>query len=231
MIHHGSVSIPIYAGTVGGKVRYTIAFYLDGRRQRRMFTDIEKAKREAKLAAEKIQRGLAGNNDLTSRDREIFHAASKILSPIDTPMLAAVQGFLKQNQGITLGMTVPQVYEELLVAKKQDGVSASYLGQLKAILKLFADSFPGPILHVKSEEIDQWLRKTTSSPVTRNNRLRNVRVMVQLREAAKLPAEFRSHAGGTGPQGEGAAKGQRDLRCLPRIRTRHRVIPQCPKKG
>ena len=45
VIRHGSVSIPIYAGTVGGKVRYAIAFYLDGRRQRRIFTDIEKAKR------------------------------------------------------------------------------------------------------------------------------------------------------------------------------------------
>jgi|GEM_PF-6178872 len=135
VIRHGPVSIPIYAGTVGGKVRYTIAFYLDGRRQRRMYTDIEKAKRKAKLAAEKIQRGLSGNNDLTSRDRETFHAARKILAPLDTPMLsvaeeyatarkllgdmpllAAVQGFLKQNQGIKLGMTVPQFYEELLVS-------------------------------------------------------------------------------------------------------------------
>ena len=196
VIRHGSVSIPIYAGQVGGKVRYTIAFYLDGRRHRRMFTDLEKAKLEAKLAAEKIQRGLSANNDLSSRDREIFHAARKVLTPFDTPMLAAVeeyasarkllgdmpllaavQGFLKQNQGIEIGVTVPQVYAELLVAKKQDGVSGSYLGQLKAILKLFADSFPGPMLHVKSEEIDQWLRKTTSSPVTRNNRLRNIRVM------------------------------------------------------
>ena len=69
VIRHGSVSVPIYAGTTGGKTRYTIAFHLDGRRQRRMFTDIDKAKSEAKLAAEKIQRGLANNNDLTSRER------------------------------------------------------------------------------------------------------------------------------------------------------------------
>ena len=106
---------------------------------------------------------------------EEYATARKLLG--DMPLLAAIQGFLKQNQGITLGMTVPQVYEELLVAKKPDGVSKSCQGQLKAILKLFADSFPGPILHVKSEETDQWLRRTTSSPVTRNNRLRNIRVM------------------------------------------------------
>lgn len=93
-----------------------MAFYLDGRRHRRMFTDLEKAKLEAKLAAEKIQRGLSANNDLSSRDRQIFHAARKVLTPLDTPMLAAVeeyasarkllgdlpllaavQGYLKQN--------------------------------------------------------------------------------------------------------------------------------------
>ena len=196
VVRHKSVTIPIYAGTVGGKVRFTIAFYLDGRRQRRMFTDLEKAKHEAKLAAEKIQRGLEANNDLSTRDREIFHAARKILTPLETPMLAAVeeyararkllgdlplltsvQSFLRQNEGVKLGMTVPQVYQEMLVAKKQDGLSKSYQVQLKAILGLFAAAFPGPILHVKSEQIDQWLRKTTNSPVTRNNRLRNIRVM------------------------------------------------------
>jgi len=196
VVRHKSVTVPIYAGTVGGKVRYTIAFYLDGRRRRRMFTDLEEAKGEAKLAAEKIQRGLEANNDISSRDREIFHAARKLLAPLDTPMLAAVeeyararkllgdlpllatvQSFLRQNEGVSLGVTVPQVYQEMLVAKEQDGLSASYQGQLKAILGLFAGAFPGPILHVKSELIDQWLRKTTSSPVTRNNRLRNIRVM------------------------------------------------------
>ena len=75
LVRHGSVTVPIYAGTTGGKTRYTIAFHVDGQRQRRMFTDLDKAKREAKLAAEKIQRGLATNNDLSSRGRELFHAA------------------------------------------------------------------------------------------------------------------------------------------------------------
>ena len=86
------------AVTVGGKLRYTMAFNLDGRRQRRMFTDREEAKHEAKLAAEKIQRGLEANNDLSTRDREIFHAARKILTPLDTPMLAAVEEYARARK-------------------------------------------------------------------------------------------------------------------------------------
>lgn len=195
-VRHGSVTIPIYAGTTGGKTRYTIAFHLNGRRQRRMFTDLDKAKREAKLAAEKIQRGLAANNDLTTRDREIFHAAHRLLQPLDVPILAAIeeyvrarailkelplvtaaQEFMRQNEGVQLNVTVPRVYLEFLAAKNQDGVCAGYQVQLKSILGQFSREFSGPILHVRSEQIDQWLRKTTVSPVSRNNRLRNIRTL------------------------------------------------------
>lgn len=195
-VRHGSVTVPIYAGTKGRKIRYTIAFHLNGRRHRRMFTDLDKAKREAKLAAEKIQRGLANNNDLSTRDREIFHAAKKMLAPLDLPILTALeeyvqaratlkelplvtaaQEYMRQNAGVTIGVTVPQVYQELMVAKKQDGVGTDYLVQLKSILERFCRDFPGPILHVKSEQIDQWLRNTAMSASSRNNRLQNIKVL------------------------------------------------------
>lgn len=193
-VRHGSVTIPIYAGTTGGKTRYTIAFYLDGRRRRRMFTDLDKAKREAKLAAEKIQRGLAGNNDLSTRDREQFHAIRKLLGPLDTPMVAAieeyvrareilgdiplvtaVQEFMRQNDGVTLGVTVPQVCEEMLEAKLQDNVSRGHLIQLKGRFKMISVRFPCPIMHVKSQEIDEWLRSTGYAPSSRNNLLQCIK--------------------------------------------------------
>ena len=91
IVKHGSVTVPIYEGTTGGKVRYTLAYYHNGRRRRRMFTDIDTAKKEAKLAAEKIPRGLASNIDLSSRVSDLFHAAKKMLSRVGTPMLAAIE--------------------------------------------------------------------------------------------------------------------------------------------
>ena len=75
--------MPIYAGTVHGRRRYTIAFFMDGRRQRRMFTNLEDAKREAKLAAEKIQRGLQANNDLHPAEREAYLVAQRRLKALD----------------------------------------------------------------------------------------------------------------------------------------------------
>lgn len=193
-VRHGSVTIPIYSGTTGGKTRYTIAFYHDGRRRRRMFTDLEKAKKEAKLAAEKIQHGLAANNDLSTRDREQFHAARRLLGSLDTPMVSAieeyvrareilgdiplvtaVQEFMRQNDGVTLGVTVPQVCEEMLEAKRQDNVSRVHLIQLKGQFKMISSQFPGPILHVKSQQIDEWLRGTGYAASSRNNLLQCIK--------------------------------------------------------
>ena len=195
-IRHGSVTVPIYQGITGGKTRYTVAFHLDGKRQRRMFTDLDKAKREAKQAAEKIQRGLASNNDLSSRERELFHAARSLLSPLGTPLVAAIEEYVmarkllgeiplvaaareykRQNAGVRTGVDIAEICEELFAAKKQDDFCQGYQNAVKATLTAFATAFPGSIQHVKSEHIEKWLRETTHNPATRNNRLVMVRML------------------------------------------------------
>ena len=196
VIRHQSASVPIYASQTHGKTRYTIAFFMDGRRQRRMFTSLDEAKHEAKLAAEKIQRGLQTSNDLRPAERESYLAAQRRLKGLDipllaaveeyvkcrerlgnVPLLAAVEEFLRATQGVTLGVTVAQVCDELVACRMQDGVSDRYRLQLNSTLNLFKAAFPGPIMGVKSEQIDRWLRDSKLAPVTRNNRLTIVRLL------------------------------------------------------
>lgn len=196
IVKHGSVTVPIYEGTTGGKVRYTLAYYHNGRRRRRMFTDLDKAKREAKLAAEKIQRGLAANNDLSSRERDLFHAAKKLLSPLGTPMLAAIEEYVlareiledvplvtaakdyrRQNEGVRTGVPLEVICDELHATKVQDGVCQGYLDAIRSTLAAFCKAFPVSIQHIRSEQIDEWLRKTAKNPATRNNKLMIVRML------------------------------------------------------
>ncbi len=196
VVRHQNTTVPIYAGDVHGKVRYTVAFYLDGRRERRMFTDLDEAKREAKLAAQKIQKGLHATNDLRPAERESYLVAQRTLKGLDVPLtsaveeyakcrerlgdiplLAAVEEFLHRTNGVTLGTTVPQVVEELIAAKEQDGISDRYRLQLQSTLGLFKEDFPVPIMHVKSDQIDRWLRESQLAPTTRNNRLTVLRVL------------------------------------------------------
>ena len=196
VIRHQSATVPVYAGEVHGRTRYTIAYFIDGRRQRRMFTDLDDAKREAKFAAEKIQLGLQATNDLRPAEREAYLAARRrlkgldmpLLSAIDeyvtcrqrlgdVPLLAAVEEFLRHTKGVTLGVPVAQVCTELIASRKQDRVSNRYQLQLSSTLGMFTKAFPGPIMNVKSEQIDRWLRETKLSPVTRNNRLTIIRLL------------------------------------------------------
>lgn len=196
IVRHQSASVPIYAGEVHGKIRYTLAFYLDGKRKRRMFTDLDEAKHEAKLVAQKIQRGLQATNDLRPAERESYLVAQRRLKDLDVPLvsaveeyavcrerlqdvplLAVVEDYLRRANGVAIGIGVPQVVEELIAAKEQDGISDRYRLQLRSTLGLFREAFPGPIMHVKSEQIDRWLREGNLAPVTRNNRLTVLRLL------------------------------------------------------
>jgi integrase len=195
VIRKGSASIPIYAWNSHGKIRYSIAYYHHGRRVRRMFRSLDAAKHEAKLAVENIAKGMQADNDLKPQEREAYLAAIRLLEPFkmplvsvveewvrcreklaEVPLLPAVEEFLRRARGVTLGVKVPEIVGEFLTAKRTDAVSHRYLLQLTQTLRRFEQSFPGPILEVTAEKIDDWLRELKVTPRTRNGYLTQLRV-------------------------------------------------------
>ncbi len=160
VVRFHSVNVPIYAVRNHGKIRYMIAFHIDGRRKRRMFADLEDAKREAKIAAEKIIRGMQAQNGLRPAERESYLAARQLLKEIEMPMVAAtedyvqcrkllgdvplrhaVEDFRRRTNCVKLSVTVPEVAKEVIAAKEEDGMSDQYLSQLRSILGLFSRAF------------------------------------------------------------------------------------------
>ena len=57
----GSAVVPIYRTACKGRVRFTLSFYRNGRRMRKMFNDLESAKKEALFVAQRIQSGMPRN--------------------------------------------------------------------------------------------------------------------------------------------------------------------------
>ena len=51
----GSAVVPIYRSESGKRVRFTLSFYRDGRRVRKMFCDLDEARKEALFVAQRIQ--------------------------------------------------------------------------------------------------------------------------------------------------------------------------------
>lgn len=202
VVKQGSAAVPIYRGECRGCVRFTVAFYRNGSRERRTFGTLDAAKDEARRIALNIQRGMSSDNDLRPQDRENFRAAMNLLAPLGIPLLGAleeyvecrrklgtipllvaVDSFKSRVDGFEAGVTVERVVKEILVAKKQDRLSNQHLQDLKTIYARFVSEVFGPISEVTTSQIDAWLRRGDHSITTRNNRLKRIK---NLFEFAKL---------------------------------------------
>jgi integrase len=205
----GSAVVPIYRTACKGRLRYTLSFYRDGRRMRKMFNDLESAKKEALFVAQRIQSGMQHVTDLKPHERDTFKAAEALLEKLGIPLYAAVEDYVRARTlagseslsvmameyskmfgKIVRRATVPEVVAELLRIKEQDGASVAYLGQLRTTLNRFATKFPGPILEVTGPEVDAWLRSLDIAAVTRNSMLRCIKVLFSFAKAQNyLPDE------------------------------------------
>jgi integrase len=206
-VKFGSAVVPIYQLTSAGRKRFILSFYMEGKRERRSFTNLETAKKEAQLVAQRIQGGRQEMNDLRPHDREAYRTVVDLLMPSGVPLVTAVQEYVRANKllnglplltavdefsrkarGMKLGVKVKDVVLELLVAKKQDGLSHRYQLQLQSNLRRFAADFDVPISHIRRDQIDDWLRKRGVAIRSRNGLLATIRVLFSFaKKRAYLP--------------------------------------------
>lgn len=177
----GSAVEPIYQTESQGRIRYTLSFYRDGRRERKSFSSLEDAKKEALFVAQRIQVGMQHVTDLKPHERDSFKAAEVMLEKFGIPLVAAVEDYLRARdlagteslasmaaeysqhfKKVVRKVTIPEIVAEMLLHREQDGASKVYLGQLKTTLNRFAAKFPGEVLNATSQEIDAWLRSPAS---------------------------------------------------------------------
>jgi integrase len=140
---------------------------------RRSFIDAESAKAEAKLMARKIMAGQSQSTDLSAPEREAYLTAKKLLA--GRSLVAAVHEHMQRMKGVQSEIAAPDASVAFLAEKKQDGASERYLYQLRSDINRLKDRFPGPILQIKSHEIDEWLRQRGGAPRTRNSSLTSIR--------------------------------------------------------
>ena len=193
VVKSGSATVPVYRCDSGGRVRYAISFYRNGRRLRQFFSTLDAAKKEALFVAQRIQSGMQHATDLKPHERDTFLAARKLADDAGVPLIAALEDYLRARKmagseslaamaaeyskhfgNMTRRATVPEVVTQLLESRKQDGVGTRHLSQLRSVLNRFAAAHPGQILDVTSTDIDAWLRSLKVSPSSRNGMLRYV---------------------------------------------------------
>jgi integrase len=207
-VRHGSASVPIYRIISGTRTRFAISWYRDGKRMRQVFRTIEAAKKEALVVARQIQAGMQYLTDLKPHERDAFIAARDLADKAGLPLVPALEDYLRARKlagteslaamatqyakhfgSVVRRATVPEVVEQLVASREQDGSGRRHLVQLGSVLRRFAAACPGPILDVTSAEIDAWLRSLKVSPMSRNSMLVTVNILFSFAlEQNYLPA-------------------------------------------
>jgi integrase len=219
VVKQGSAAVPIYQSDCRGSTRFTLAFYHNGRRLRRSFGSLVKAKEEARIVALKIQRGMSDDNDLRPGDRACFRAALDLLAPLrlpligvieeyvecrrqlgGTPLLLAIGEYQSRIRGFEAGVTVGQVVEELIALKQQDRLSKAHLDGLRLTCREFARVFPGEISRIGAIQIEAWIRRGDHAARTRNNWLKQIKYLFQFaKRRGYLPKTESTAADGLKP--------------------------------
>ncbi len=195
MARFGSASVPIYRCDSGGRVRFALSHYRDGKRLRQFFTSLDAAKKEGQFVAQRIQGGMQHVTDLKPHERDSFKAAETMLRKTGIPLVTAVEDYLRARdlagtesltamageygrlfKKVVRHAAIPEVVAEMLQQREQDGASNAYLRLLKTTLNRFAARFPGNIMEVDTHQIDAWLRSLDVKLCTRNSMLRCIKI-------------------------------------------------------
>jgi integrase len=138
-------------------------------RLRRTFRDADEAKTFAELKRiERTNHGVAGVS-MDEKLRGDALEARKILAPYRISILEAARDYCRRMESMAKSQTVSQAVQELLLAKAHDNLRPRYLGDLRARLARFRESFGDrKLADITAGEIDSWLRNLQLSPLTRN---------------------------------------------------------------
>lgn len=183
----GNVTIPIYPSPSGGYDAYTVAWYEDGKRRRKVFADLKEARGHARLVAAKIENQERQVLTLTPEDSRLLVSCERKLKPFSVTLESAVNEYV--NVRATIGnhplseivrfwqthqsdsisdKTLSEVIEEFLAGQKKDGVSADYLAELTRFLSHVAERFQTNIMSITPAVLDEFLRTMNCSAGSRN---------------------------------------------------------------
>lgn len=232
-VRSGNVRLKIYRGSIKkGRRKYpmfTLAYYENGRRQRRVFGALDAAKAEGEKVAARLDQGERDVLKLTNSDQQSFALVTRELKPTGVPLLDAVRQFVAAHKVLPEGASfleavsdyakrhpaalkpklLPDVVNEFLAEKEQDGLSGEYLRTLKYHLHPLRDRFKTPIANVTTGDLEAWLRGLGLSARTRKNFATTIGTLFAFaRSRAYLPKSVPTEAEGVSrPKSKGGKIG------------------------
>ena len=186
----GNAAVKIYHGKSRGYDLFTLVHYAGGQRKRETFAKLPDAKARAREVAQAMLNGRLSVLELTSADREGYVSALELLQPLGIPLHSAIEEYVAARSHLrgesllsavkehaarrrhVIEKGVGEIVDEMLEAKKHDGLSPRYLYMLGSDLTRFKNAFKTNIGSITSAAIEDWLAAQHVTARTRNN-LRN----------------------------------------------------------
>lgn len=188
---------------------YTLTYTFGGKRIRKKFGDLNKARTEAELAAVAVANGAMASLQLTpGQIRDYCSAVENLkVTGIDLPsaiteyveakrtvgsshLVQAAQFFSRYAGDKIVATPVPDLVTALIQEKRDEGAGSYHINDLVTRLAKFKEAFPGFIADITTPEINAWLKKLKLEPRTQNNYRA---VVVQLFNYAKTKAKALPH--------------------------------------
>ena len=186
-LERGTSKVRIYRSN-RSENRFTLSYYLAGKRIRKSFNDLSRAKAEGQVALTHLFNGEAEALKLNGRDRAVYVHAVNRLSRLGRgyTLFEAVEEFVQAKEQLATEAplwevtrawarqhsyperTPGQVLEELIEVKREAGFSGDYLKDL-ARLRRFTRDYDLPIVEINSSQVDSFLVSLKLQPRTRNN--------------------------------------------------------------
>ncbi|HEV2456641.1 MAG TPA: hypothetical protein VGY98_20435 [Verrucomicrobiae bacterium] len=207
-IKRGSVEIKIYRTVKLGSEYFVVNFYHDGKRQRRTFSDFDRAKTEADTVARRLASSDSAVLTLSGADLSAYQRARQVLDPLgvaieiaateyadakrklaDASLSQAVEFFLKRHPKKIEPHSIQSVVKEFILAKQSEGLSERYIKSLRWALPKFTAAFHCNIGDVTAPEITKWLRQLKVSPRTQNNLRNSVQTLFSYAKAQRYLAK------------------------------------------
>ena len=185
----GSVTVRIYENLNRGKTSYVVYWRIGEKPERKMFFDLAAAKTFAKDTAEALAAGQVDDPSVSVAEAQMFREAMRVAGHLGIPLhmiaqeyaaaharlagvatiLEASDFFVRNSIRSELQRTVPEVLEEFIASKRQDNLSDRYVTDTHWRLKRFAAAFKIGITHIRTRDIEDWLRSLGVGARTRNN--------------------------------------------------------------
>lgn len=188
-IEKNGVTVLVYRHcSRSGYISYVVTHHIGGRRQRRTFSDLSRAKKEARATARKLAAGEATALQLRNRDGLIYVRALERLKLIGADLdraaaeyaeavqaldgkgtlMEAVQHFIR-TRPIIVNKSTKAILKEMLAVKRAQGLSKRHLDDLRIRLNRFVKSCSLPIHRIAAARIQDFLVSLKVSGRTQND--------------------------------------------------------------